>query len=280
MAASRRRPGGAVGVALVLVAVVGGARADEWRRAAADPRFNGTRCAAGGVFAAPGAPCGLNAPFGKVAVAADGRLVQYAEIPKTGSSSIKAVLVLKRFGAGDRAGGFAAPPRGAPAFAVVREPLERFLSGYGTVLHRGRPQLEAAGLFVAGDSAVANFRRYVNFVAAAGDDVGRYPSTPPLPEPCLWHHTLPQTWFLDRLWPRELDFVLRLERLDADFAAMRRRLPLKTLARHYGTRTVPRKNPREGGLDLAALRADPASRRALRAYLARDYACLGYPQPA
>ena len=213
--------------------------------------------------------------------------VLYVEIPKAASTFVNRRL---SNGGGRRIPNFDVlahllAPAAPAVFTVVREPLERFLSGYGEVTHRAAAVLEAQGLPPALLPAAyreandtARLAAYVDLVIAAGDDFSRFPAL----DPTFWawgnwQHTLTQMWFIEQV-PRAIDRVLHLETLDADLAALRADLGLVAdfaASRPESATATGRSDALRPLLDARPDLED----RLVEVYLKHDYACLGYPDP-
>ena len=211
--------------------------------------------------------CRIKSPYGRFVDALDGGPpVFFLEIPKTGSTTIKSWLHAE----------YAENKRNArfdvrQSFTVVREPLARFLSGYGTVRHRGErywPFNETRF------SEAEKFERFVVMLSAEGDRL----ATQRPKDRCLWYHAFSQMWYFEFLPQRKVNYVLRLETLEADLEHMLRAMPLVAKNATLLPELPPRKNTREGNFDSTELRAaSPGGIRKAMAYLKQDYACLGYP---
>merc|ERR1711879_349312 len=128
---------------------------------------------------------------------------------------------------------------GIRTFMVVRHPLDRFLSGYGTVITRmqqlnGRkpcvtdrlaailnmsePQRLSAYL----ELYLAEGERWCEQVTCRGRRAGHS---------CLPQHVLSQRWFRN-LWPGPIDFMLHTETLTADIQRLSRWLGVALSAQH------------------------------------------------
>ena len=221
----------------------------------------------------PGAPrpaydCTLKAPYGRFADAAGGGPpIFFLEIPKAGSTTVKAWLRQES----------ATNKRNArfdvrKSFTVVREPLARFLSGYGTVRHRGAHHWPFNTTLPESDK----FERFVDLLSAEGDGLALHRPK----ERCLWYHAFSQLFFFEFLPGKKVDDVLHLETLETDLARMLAATPLAADNRTLAPALPPRMNAREGNFDTSTLRASSPDgiRKALR-YLQQDYACLGYAEP-
>jgi hypothetical protein len=193
-------------------------------------------------------PCAM--PYGLLANTtrghARGERVFYVEVPKAGSSTVKEILE-KSFGATHA---LPAQRSNAPfgvderAFTVVREPLERLISGYGTLIARlttvereraRRPAGDArrpAGERSAPSSqlrggrggAVARFERFVELLTTRGDALLREDQGV-RPYGCLWGHVMSQMWFLAP-FAGEIEYVAHVEELEPDLEHIRTRFAL------------------------------------------------------
>jgi len=218
--------------------------------------------------ARPQYACDLKHPYGRFVDVADGTApVFFLEIPKTGSTSVKHWLQ-RPFAENKRNKAFDVHR----SFTVVREPLQRFLSGYGTVRHRAARHWP----FNASMSEADTFEAFVDLIRSEGD---RLVTSRPK-EGCVWFHVMSQTWFIELL-ERPIDRVLRLERLEEDLALLLRDFPLLDPHNHTLSASLPsRANTVEGNFDtLTLLRTSPRGIRNALAYLRQDYACLGYEAP-
>ena len=211
------------------------------------------------------------------------RPLMYLAIPKTGSTTVRELVNRTE----TPRGGFAlvddpAFPRPAlRAFTFVREPLERFLSAYGTFRARAPhtfPRDPWHGLCAA-EGEVRCFEVFVDVITAQGDTL--YAATSGANQNFdLAGHLMSQMWHIDA-YPRRFDFVGRLETFADDRAAVARAFGLAALAPALGGGAPPqRHNVDEGRVDKATLRREaPAAIAKLVHHLRHDYACLGYPLP-
>ncbi len=224
-----------------------------------------------GKSARPAYVCDLKAPYGRfVDVAGGSDPVFFLEIPKTGSTTLKRWLG-RPFAENKRNKRFEI----GRSFAVVREPLQRFLSGYGTVRHRAS-RGNAHWPFNTTMSEPQKFEAFVDLLRREGDGlVTRRPK-----EGCLWFHVMSQTWFLELL-NRPIDRVLRLESLEADLKVLLRDLPLLDPRNETLKPSLPPKqNTVEGNFDTRTLlRTSPRGVQKALMYLRQDYECLGYEVP-
>jgi len=150
------------------------------------------------------------------------------------------------------------PAQVARSFAVVREPLDRFLSGYGTVRHRGRDHWPFND--TNADEATT-FERFVKLLLREGDALAT--ARPKERTGCLWYHVFSQMWFLE-LAPRPLDRVLRLEGLANDLPELLRTFPLVGPDNaSLPAALPPRHNTAEGNFDTRTLRTASPSGVAL-----------------
>ena len=181
-------------------------------------------------------------------------------------------------------------------FTFVREPLQRLLSGYGTLL--SRLQSVSESLKPAWTAEVHDVRRFEGFVD--------YLVSTPLEQGFaefnltqeefrvrlahnkkvdtrLWLHVVPQLWVIQRFVDAPIVFVGRLESYQADLEELQRRYgvvrPEVTSTRFQ----VPTNNKDEGRLVVNRSRlvaCAPAAIAKLISHLAPDYECLGYEVPS
>ena len=163
-------------------------------------------------------------------------------------------------------------PDNTTAFAIVREPLERYMSGYATIRARvgNRPPFDTAN-----HTEVDHFRWFVQLQTSRGE--GMLSELPAIARyPHVWYHTFSQMFFLEA-YPREVRHILHMESIDADFRELKRSVDLGCCANG-----LPHQNADEGGLqvDRAQLKEKaPDAIAMLLRYLRQDYVCLGYQLP-
>lgn len=199
-------------------------------------------------------------PYGAMA----SKTAFWVEVPKAGSTTISNLLgapLEKNRGLPESF------PEGVRAFVFVREPLSRTMSGYSEMLRRlGRTVPWGNG------NKVEQFERFVDYFVDVGNEKGYN-----LTRLCVWGHVVRQTFFM-QLFPGEIDFVGRVENIDADLAEAGQR---------YGfhvPEAVPQKNHalkghRSDDERSRLLRCAPGATAKLIKFLEPDYACLGYPMP-
>jgi hypothetical protein len=234
--------------------------------------------------------CGLGHPYGRIIRVTDGRRdghrILYVEIPKTGSTYVKAKSATMRdegLPLGDLPGLLIS----SISFTVVREPLQRFLSGYGTIISRLEEKLlRVTGLGNTSAGVYNNMTRterfgaFVDLVIHAGDRMGLFPQNSWTREHCVWYHTMTQMWFIE-LMPQRIDYTLHVETLDADLMFLANVLDIPAFANSV---TLPRANVNEGGLSremlMTAVRKNAlVHTKLVQTYLKQDYTCLGYSAP-
>ncbi len=196
----------------------------------------------------------------------------YLEIPKTGSTTMKA-----RFQSGGRMHELPSKfPQGVKnSFAFVREPLTRMLSGYGTLVKRLRSRLRKklwpAFLYEADESK--RFEGFVNMLTSRTDrDLASKDNN----IDCVWQHVMTQMWFFN-LYRAKVTYLARLEDLDTELHAIRLRLNVT-----FGDKGNSNKNEGElDGVDVQSLsRTVPHAVEKLLKHLRQDYECLQYPMPS
>ncbi|KAJ8603612.1 hypothetical protein CTAYLR_004842 [Chrysophaeum taylorii] len=198
--------------------------------------------------------------------------VFYAQVPKTGSTTMKS------FGQTKKSKVKRNLDAHVRAFTVVRDPLRRFLSGYGTLRHRcffDKECVNSAPFFKNHSNEEDRFRSYVDYLIAHGDGVLDLHNPPGLKT--MWWHTLSVMWFLEQFsWL--FDFILHLENLDAEVHELAKYLPLKVVNQGH---KLPKNNVKEGPIDPARflVTAPDACQKIVDHYLYQDYVCLQYPKP-
>jgi len=224
------------------------------------------------------APSGrrLRQPFGTCDMPY-GRLAQggnfYLEVPKTGSTTMKARFKDGASATDDLPPGF--PRNETKSFVFVREPLARMLSGYGTLVKRLRSRLHRRSwpAFMFETSEALRFKGFVDMLTSHTDEVLASEANN---VDCVWQHVMSQMWFFNN-YPAEITFVARMEQLEAELAAISLHLNVS-----FGTKG--NSNVNEGdldGVDVQHLsRTVPHAVAKLLAHLSQDYECLQYPVPS
>ena len=180
---------------------------------------------------APLGPCPM--PYGRLINSS----VFYVEVPKAGSTTVKSAFgVFDQDWSEDDAAAVSGAGAAPRAFAVVREPLDRILSGYGTLISRllKMAHLDAtwpasplfAALLDKDADAIARFEAFAELLTSRGDGLLTEPhARAPTPHVCVWRHVLSQMWYL-AMWRGEIEYVVRLEDLDDELATVGERFGL------------------------------------------------------
>jgi hypothetical protein len=224
------------------------------------------------------APSGrrLREPFGTCDMPY-GRLAQggnfYLEVPKTGSTTMKARFKDGASATDDLPPGF--PTNETKSFVLVREPLARMLSGYGTLVKRLKSRLVRRNwpAFMFETNETLRFKGFVDMLTSHKDEVLASKANN---VDCVWQHVMSQMWFLNN-YPAEITFVARMEQLEPELAAISSHLNVS-----FGTKGNSNVNEGElDGLDVQHLsRTVPHAVAKLLAHLSQDYQCLQYPVPS
>jgi len=218
----------------------------------------------------------LRQPFGTCDMPY-GRLAQgdnfYLEVPKTGSTTMKARFKDGASATDDLPPGF--PRSVTKSFVFVREPLARMLSGYGTLVKRLKRRLlrRSWPAFMFETNEALRFKGFVDMLTSHTDEVLASKANN---VDCVWQHVMSQMWFFNN-YPAQITFVARMEQLEAELAAISLHLNVS-----FGTKG--NSNVNEGGLDVVDVqhlsRTVPHAVAKLLAHLSQDYECLQYPVPS
>ena len=181
-------------------------------------------------------------------------------------------------------------------FTFVREPLQRLLSGYGTLLARLHSVSESLKpAWTAEVDDVRRFQGFVDYLVSTPLEQGfadfnltqeefkfRLAHNKKV-DKRLWLHVVPQLWLIQRFVEAPIVFVGRLESYRADLDELQRRygvvLPEVTSARFQ----APTNNKDEGRRVVnrsRLLACAPTAIAKLISHLAPDYECLGYEVPS
>ena len=211
----------------------------------------------------------------------------YVEIPKAASTTIISwVKALCKYGTYGRNGNFNTLPTTLLSFTVVREPLRRFFSAYGTIRHRVQlkgmkpPHSSKSKANGAYNSATrkAEIERFTKFVSVVVDEGAIVQARNA--GSCHWSHVLSQMWFIE-MYPQPINLVLHVESLEADINILRRYLPVNLPPEPP---TSPQ-NAAEGSKlpgylkPSEMIKAAPSAVKMALEYLHQDYVCLQYPKP-
>mmetsp|Transcript_8098 Transcript_8098/g.23833 ORF Transcript_8098/g.23833 Transcript_8098/m.23833 type:complete len:364 (+) Transcript_8098:5-1096(+) len=234
--------------------------------------------------------------------------VVWVEIPKCGSTTLKRMTGLTpEYGplvrAEIRAMLARMDARGWPpiAFVISRDPLARALSAYGTLRDKltllcfkeRHVQMPKGSIrhrlgcptWVAEENVTHAFSAYVDFVTLGGlarqagrgrDFTARYDLEV--------MHAFSQSFYL-AIYKHPIYYVLRLEHLGEDFAAMQAHTGKLYAGRRVGVGAPISLDPRraenvnQGGGRSARSVLDPRDLLRLATYYRQDYECMGYPWP-
>merc|ERR1712166_95328 len=152
----------------------------------------------------------LRQPFGTCDMPY-GRLAQgdnfYLEVPKTGSTTMKARFKDGASATDDLPPGF--PRSVTKSFVFVREPLARMLSGYGTLVKRLKSKLlrKAWPAFMFETNEALRFKGFVDMLTSHTDEAL---ASKVNNVDCVWQHVMSQMWFFNN-YPAEITFVARMD---------------------------------------------------------------------
>jgi len=245
--------------------------------------------------------CGMLHPYGRFVQSRDPqqpRGILYVEIPKTSSTTIKTWITAlckdPEYGTGSfETAKFSqmAPvfSKTQLSFTVVREPLSRFISGYGTIRNRvllfgKHASYPADGVKVDGKSYLvsraAEVNRFENFVKLVVDEGPMLQARHQKEADCRWCHILSQMWFIE-MYPQPINFVLHAETLEKDIGLLRRHLPVRLPSVPPGHRNSHEGAKSPGFMEPHELiAAAPSTIKMALEYLRQDYVCLQYPIPS
>jgi len=212
--------------------------------------------------------CNCDNPYGRF-IEGPRHTFFYIEIPKTGSSSVK--IMIDRYGADHAIPRNEADIGSTKAFAFIRHPITRFLSGYGTIMRRlkvtlnmGSTSIDPVLKSVLYMPEPQRFNEFVDLFVKQGEKVVLLYRSPGY---CIMQHVMSQTWFLN-FWPGPVDlyrvegFVDEVKRL-AEFTQL--------------DLSLPHANSNEGNPDKMLFMEQIASMQKLHSYFKADMTRFGYP---
>ena len=217
----------------------------------------------------------------------------YVGIPKAGSSTL-----MRHVFHGAEPGAESMPLAERHAFTFVREPLERLLSGYGTLETRlAAMSQDLLPLWTQERrSDVRRFEEFVNYLVSGPADRGFVDfnhteadvqarrAHKQVITHCLWKHVVPQMWIIRAWTASPLAYIGRVENFKGDLMEIHRRWhSVWNFNMSFGSPSQVH-NKDEGahsGVDRRRLQrcAPRAIAKLVETYLAADYECLGYPKP-
>ena len=219
--------------------------------------------------------------------------IWWGEVPKAGSSAIKVrtgvwatrkgkIIAAAKTGRGHSssipASSFCMRPirRNASAFAFVRNPLERLVSAYGTIIarkkkHAARMQANnwSRWIFL---SEPGRFKMFADLMVTRGPEQMHLDGCGSCPHAYSQMHVLNQ-------WHGIYSYIGHTETFEQDWTELVSRLG--SHAPHF-LKDSPegyRNNANEGSSAAWNIRSESRALRRLLAYYAQDYACLGYERP-
>jgi len=204
--------------------------------------------------------CNCNNPYGRF-IQGPRHKFFYIEIPKTGSSSVK--IMIDRYGADHAIPLNEADIGSTKAFAFIRHPITRFLSGYGTVIRRLK-SIDPVLKSVLNMPEPQRFNEFVDLFVKQGEKMVPLYCSPRTG--CILQHVMSQTWFLN-FWPGPIDlyrvegFVDEVTRL-AEFTQL--------------DLSLPHANSNEGHTHKNLLMEQIASMQKLHSYFKADMTRFGY----
>lgn len=196
------------------------------------------------------------------------------------------------------------PGRLSGSFVVVRDPLVRLISAYGTMKERASRQPTSVVYklypFLRHADEAARFSHFAHLLRTQGDrllwmeaqefgscannkctDVEKASGRCTRREsPLVWMHAMSQMYYLQS-YPYPFDYVAHLETVDADLAEVEKKFRFGTIfsdetqRNMRGNNKTSRANANQGRLNMTRLLLEaPAAVADLLHYLRHDYACL------
>ena len=214
----------------------------------------------------------------------------YIDLPKSSSTLLRRHALL-RASTNDTV-----PPLRRRPYTFVREPLERFLSGYGTLEARLGAMSEPLPAWTKLRDDVARFEAFVDYFVRISPEQGFADFTHTAAEAaerekrgkkltnCLWSHMVPQLWLIRSWGTSTLGFMGRVERLGADLSELDRRWGVvrPNISQLVSGASPLNRNVDEGRdvVNRTQLRTcAPTAIAKVVAHLRNDYECLGYAPP-
>mmetsp|Transcript_53017 Transcript_53017/g.105196 ORF Transcript_53017/g.105196 Transcript_53017/m.105196 type:complete len:295 (-) Transcript_53017:65-949(-) len=167
-----------------------------------------------------------------------------------------------------------------PTFAIVRNPTDRLISAYKTVVERGSnsPCWRKALPWLRMTNEPARFLAYLRELRDVGPTGAKLGACPPS---CVWHHPWSQSLFLfhaSGLAPLRTSKIIRLEHLQGDLSKVLGSATARTI-KMSAYKTLVNSHSEESKRDKTDLMLVPGVTQFVAEYYKQDYICLGYPQP-